>query len=115
MRTDDIVDRGLHSPLYAGVLPDATHTGEGRNDGCKDFVRFDFKITDGKIVAARHTCKACVLTTAMADFVCEALEGQTPDFARTLNLLKIIGIVIGPARRECIDVVQRVLNVSLHL
>ena len=51
MTTDDIVDRGLHSPQYAGVLPDATHTGEGRNDGCKDFVHFDFKIVDGKIVA----------------------------------------------------------------
>jgi len=113
--TDEIVDRGLHSPLYARAVPDATHRGEGRNDGCGDFVHFDFKIKDGILVACGHQCKACVLTTAMADFVCEALEGQTPDFVRTLNLFKLMGIPVGPERRDCILVVDRVLRVSLHL
>jgi NifU-like protein involved in Fe-S cluster formation len=119
MRTDEIVDRGLHCPLYAECLPGATHTGDGRNDSCGDHVQFDFEINGGVITKARHTCKACVLTTAMADFVCEALEGQTPDFVSTIDPFKMIGIAIGPNRRECITVVIRAaakaLNVPVHL
>lgn len=113
--SEEIVDRGMTAPLYTGAVPDATYRGEGKNDGCGDFVHFDFKIENGIVVAARHQCKACVLTTALADFVCEALEGQTPDFARSLDCFKLIDIPVGPSRRECILVVQRVMNVSLHL
>lgn len=112
---DDIVERGMNAPLYAGVVPDATHRGEGRNDGCGDFVHFDFKIEAGTVVAARHQCKACVLTTALADYLCELLEGQTPDFARSLDPFRVIDIPIGPQRRDCILIVQRVMNVSLRL
>ena len=108
MTTDDLIDR-WQSPLYTGTLPDASCTGAGRNESCGDIVAFDFKIEGGIIVACRHTCKACVLTSAMADLFAEALEGQTPNFVRTLDPFKIIGIPIGPTRRDCILIVQRVV------
>lgn len=105
----------MSAPLYAGTVPGASHTGEGRNQDCKDFVHFDFKIEGNLIVAVRHTCKACVLTTAMADFLAETLEGKAQDHLKTIDPFKLMGIPILPQRRECIQLPYEVARVSLHL
>lgn len=99
---EEIVERGMSAPLYAGIVPGATHTGEGRNQDCKDFVHFDFKIEGNLILAVGHKCKACVLTTAMADLLAEALEGKSPEFLQTIDPIQFIGIHVSPQRRECI-------------
>jgi hypothetical protein len=91
---EEIVERGMSAPLYAGIVPDASHTGEGRNKDCKDFVHFDFKIEGNLILAVRHICKACVLTTAMADFLAEALEGKKPVFLKEIEPFAFMGIPI---------------------
>lgn len=116
MTRDDIVERGMNAPLYAGVLADATHRGARRNEGCQDFVHFDFKINEvGLITEARHKCKACVLTTAMADILCEAMEMRKPIVVSTLDPFRLIGIPIGPNRRECILVAWEALHDALKI
>lgn len=99
---EEIVERGMSAPLYGGVVPDASHRGEGRNADCKDFVHFDFKIEGSLVIAVRHTCKACVLTTAMADFLAEALEGKETLILKSIDPFHLIGIPVSPQRRECI-------------
>lgn len=114
MTPDDLVER-WESPSYAGVLPDATHRMEGRGRTCDDHVILEARIAGNLILEIKHTCKACVLTTATADLLCELLQaGQPlPD-----DPFKWIGVHVASNRAGCILLpynLAKELYVSLHL
>ncbi len=113
--SDDIVDRGLHCPLFAGGLETATHRGDSANSTCNDRVHFDVEIKNDVIVAMSHTCQACVVTAALADFLCEAAIGKAPSEVKSMSLFELMGISILPARRECIHVVGRAFDAAFHI
>ena len=115
MTREEILERGMQAPLYAGVLTDATHRGEGRNRDCGDLVHFDFKIVNGVITHARHSCQACVLTTAMTDCLCELVEGKTLESIKLPDPFSVFREPILPQRRECIQLPWELARVSLHL
>lgn len=75
---------------------------------CGDLVVFDVKISDG-IVEARHTCKACVLTSAFADIVAEYATGKSVEAALDFDPVKLLDHPVLPNRIPCLTVVKDAL------
>ena len=60
----------------AGRLPPPCNSHTERNPACGDRSTVDLRIEDGRITAAAHDTKACVLTQASASILGAALSGH---------------------------------------
>ena len=72
------------SPTHAR-RPDAiTAQARGDNPMCGDRVTIFIRQTHDTVAAAGFEARGCEITTASADLMCEAVEGQTPDQIRAM-------------------------------
>jgi NifU-like protein involved in Fe-S cluster formation len=61
----------------AGRLPHPSGTGVAHNPSCGDKVTVDLLLSGGRVTAAAHDTKACVLSQASASILGRALLGKT--------------------------------------
>ena len=80
-----IVERA-RNPRYAGDLPEANLSGEGRNPLCGDRTRLDIALQGHHISQIRHRTRGCALCTAAADMLAERLSGCSVEEAQAVGV-----------------------------
>ncbi len=93
------------NPLYRGTIPSPDFASNLDNPSCGDAISFSGKIKDGKITAIKFEGTGCMLSQAAASILCGLALKQT--IADLLNLkseeiVKLMGIDVGPNRMQCI-------------
>jgi len=75
-----------------------------KNPSCGDNVYVEGKIKDGKIVKLGFNGSGCVISQATASMLTEKVLGKSIDDVLKLtkeDILKMIGIELGPTRLKC--------------
>lgn len=103
-KEDELLDR-WQNPLFKGTLEKCTHTGEEDNSLCGDHIQYQLAIDDRGIVREiKFTCEACVLTSALADFLAEKVLGLHQNLIPNINMQEFVpGVHLGFNRRKCLE------------
>ncbi len=104
-------------PTRRGELGDATAVAEGTNPLCGDRVRFQLRVRQRRIEAARHSGESCALCSAAADVIAERVERQPVERAGALSeaeVLEALAAQVPAARRGCVQLPLRVLAQALR-
>jgi nitrogen fixation NifU-like protein len=111
-----IIDRHKH-PLYKGTLETSDVSFEDENPLCGDQIRIDIKFDENEnVVDAKFSGTGCAISTATADLLVEALIGKTFEEVNALtkeDILKMIGIELGPVRLKCALLPFKVVKAGL--
>ena len=93
------------SPINYGELEGANAKLKESNPLCGDYIEVQLKVSaDGKIEDAKFTGKGCAISQASACLLTESSKGKTLQEIDALGkeeVLKLLGIDIGPARIKC--------------
>lgn len=103
-KEDELLDRWQH-PLFKGTLDPHTHAGEEHNHLCGDVIQYQVTIDErGIVTAIKFTGEACVLTSALADYLAEKVVGLHQDLIQNINMHDFVpGVQVGFNRRKCIE------------
>ena len=92
------------TPQNAGHLTDPTFKVDGLNAVCGDEVHLEGRVEGETLTDLKHTCRACAICTAAADFLPELLIHKTVQeinaFSSTF-LIEHLGIDLSPIRLKC--------------
>ena len=100
---EHILDHYRH-PRNQGVLDDADISCELDNPVCGDVVRFDVRLSDGRVSEARFSGRGCVISMASASMLTEKVLDKTVEDLRELadeDVFEMMGITLGPVRAKC--------------
>lgn len=103
MYQEEILDHYKH-PHNKGQLPDATHRHKAANPLCGDVIEMQMIIKDGIVADVRFDGVGCAISIAAASMLTDELMGMAETQAKALtteDLLKLLGIDIGPVRLKC--------------
>jgi tRNA-specific 2-thiouridylase len=94
--------RHLAAPSAPGPLENADATGHAGSEDCGDVVRFDLRVSAGRVEEAGFLVFGCGAATAAASAACERLQGATLDDAARIGVDLIDADLggLGPARRH---------------
>ena len=109
---EHILDHYRH-PRNQGVLDDADISCELDNPVCGDVVRFDVRLSDGRVSEARFSGRGCVISMASASMLTEKVLDKTVEDLRELadeDVFEMMGITLGPVRAKCGLLPLRVLQ-----
>lgn len=109
---EHILDHYRH-PRNQGMLDDADISSELDNPVCGDVVRFDVRLSDGRVSEARFNGRGCVISMASASMLTEMILNKTVDELRELtdgDVFTMMGIELGPVRAKCGLLPLRVLQ-----
>jgi nitrogen fixation protein NifU and related proteins len=112
----EIIRERWRRPRFRGELSDATAVAEDVNPLCGDRVRFQVRVEDGCVTAARFLGDSCAICTASADVLAElATERRVEDALAvdTADLLEILAADIRPTRLRCVTLPLGVLRGAL--
>ena len=113
---EHILDHYRH-PRNQGVLDDADISCELDNPVCGDVVRFDVRLSDGRVSEARFSGRGCVISMASASMLTEKVLGKTVEELKELtdeDVFKMMGITLGPVRAKCGLLSLRVLQEGMN-
>ena len=112
----DVIRERWRRPRFRGELADATASAEDVNPLCGDRVRFQLRVEDGRVRAARFTGDSCAICSASADVVAELVEGQARAAAAALQASDVLGVLqadVRPTRMRCVTLPLTVLGKAL--
>jgi len=116
MYQDELLEIYSEKPNF-GKLKNATHSKKLKNIGCRDEIKIELKIKNGKIKDAKFEGHGCVISTVSASLLTENLKGMKIKDAKKLtkkDMDKILGIKIIPTRIKCellaLEAVKQALN-----
>jgi len=105
------------NPQNFGKLKHADLKTEKINELCGDEIVLQLKLSKGKIKNVKFTGTGCALSVASASLFTESLKGKTLTQAKNITasqVIKNLGIQVGPARRKCVllvyDALQEILK-----
>lgn len=125
-----IVDHGK-KPRNHGPLPEATHVATAHNPLCGDRVTLRLRIEGDRITDARFEARGCMIATASASLLTEALRDHTTEEAARLaatidaiasdgplpedagSLEPLRGVRDFPARKPCVAIASQALKSAL--
>ncbi len=114
---ENILDHYKH-PHNAGRLEDASMRARELNPSCGDtielFLRMD---AHGKIEKVAFDGKGCAVSQASVSMLTDALKGKTLEEAEKISevdILKMLGIDVGPMRMKCAMLSLRTLKTALN-
>jgi len=90
-----VVEHG-NAPRRLGPLPGATHQARLTNPLCGDRVTLRLRVVEEVVAALRFEARGCLLATASASLLGDAVEGQPVARARELAAL-VHALVTDPA------------------
>ena len=99
----NILDHYKH-PQRRGELKTASHRSTAANPSCGDSIIFYLQVRDNKVAQAGWSGEGCVLSQAAADILAEFIEGKNLAEVTALkkeDLLKLVGVTLGPNRVRC--------------
>lgn len=98
---DAILDRGV-SPRFQTQDFTATHWVEEVGHPCGDLVRLFALIDHGVISDISHRSRACCMTKALTDILCEHLKGRTVEALMLIQPADIVRVAVSKNREGCI-------------
>ena len=113
---EHILDHYRH-PRNQGTLDDADISGELDNPVCGDVVRFDIRLSDGRVGEARFSGRGCVISMASASMLTEKVLDKTVEELGELtdeDVFEMMGITLGPVRAKCGVLPLRVLQEGMN-
>ncbi len=112
---EQLLDR-YREPQHRGRPERFDHSHRELNvtcgDTCEVFVRFD----EGHVGEARFEGRGCAISMAAADLLMEAMVGKSATEISALteaDMLKILGVPVGPARLKCATLALKTLQKAL--
>lgn len=97
------------------------YIGVGKNPSCGDAVSIGFNLTDNIINKILFSGSGCVISQATASMLTQLCNNKDLNFINNLNkddILKLIGIELGPNRLRCallsLEALQQAVKVVLH-
>lgn len=111
MYSDTLRQRFL-SPAFAGDVDEPDGFGKEGNITCGDVVAIEIKVTDGVIAGARFRAQGCATAIAVADAVCQLVEGGSITAASVLDVQRVSAVLDGipPTRLGCATIVLDALR-----
>ncbi|MGD2253701.1 MAG: iron-sulfur cluster assembly scaffold protein [Anaerolineales bacterium] len=114
---EQIIDR-YKAPHMKGTLEPNDYTYEDDNPLCGDRIRIDLRVDeDDRVTEAAFSGEGCAIAVASADLLVEEIVGKTLEEIKALgkeDLLKIIGIQLGPVRLKCALLSLKVLKAGVY-
>ncbi len=104
------------NPRNRGVLEPADYSHQDAGSVCGDEVRIDIRVTGDRVAEVAFSGRGCAVSQASASILTELLPNMALDDVLTLtedDLLAAIGVLLGPARRECALLSLWVLRASM--
>jgi len=112
-----ILDHYRH-PRHRGHLEAPDLIAEGDNPVCGDRVRFELRLNEqGRVAEAAFSGEGCVISTAAASMLAEHIHGRSLAELNSLtkeDILRLLGIELGPARIHCALLPLEVLQAALR-
>lgn len=105
------------NPRNYGTLENPDISYEEDNPVCGDRVRIDIKLEDNRIADIRFQGEGCAISQASASILTEMVKGKTLEEVRQLSkedLLKQLGISLGPVRIKCALLSLKVLKAGVY-
>ncbi len=127
---DAVLDHG-RAPRAVGTLPARTHGSTMHNALCGDYVELDLQLdADGRIVALAHRTRGCLLCTASASLMAQAVQGLDGPAAAARGdalhagirrgdgdelgpLAALTGVSSTPSRHRCVMLPWEALGAAL--
>lgn len=100
---EKLLDHYKH-PRHHGILEKATFTIEEYNPSCGDRVTIYGIIKDGKVEQLSFTGTGCVISQAATSMLLQNVMGKPLEVVSNMqkdDILKLIGISLGPTRLRC--------------
>jgi nitrogen fixation NifU-like protein len=101
-----------------GTLEPNDYTYEDDNPLCGDRIRIDLRVDENdRVTEAAFSGEGCAIAVASADLLVEEIVGKTLEEIKGLgkeDLLKIIGIQLGPVRLKCALLSLKVLKAGVY-
>jgi len=94
MYSPAVLEHSAH-PRNQGELPDATNTVDVTNPVCGDDLRLAVRIENGRVAAARFSCRGCKAAVASASLLTELMNGKTLDEIRDITAEQISQLLGG--------------------
>ncbi|MDX1523971.1 MAG: SUF system NifU family Fe-S cluster assembly protein [Anaerolineae bacterium] len=114
---ENILDHYRH-PRNAGALEAPTHSHKEHNPLCGDVIQIDLRVNDSdQIEDIAFTGRGCAISQASASMLTEMVEGKTLNEAKQIGkeeILKALGIEIGPTRLKCALLSLKVLKAGAY-
>ena len=101
---EELLDH-FKNPRNHGKLENANFCSGDENPSCGDEISIEGIITNGVVKAVQFTGKGCVLSQASASMLTELCEGKKVEEVLSLSkddMLKMVGLELGPNRLRCI-------------
>jgi len=111
-----ILDHYRH-PRNQGTLEDADISCELDNPVCGDVVRFDARLSDGRVSETRFSGRGCVLSMASASMLTEEVLGKGVQELRAMedaDVFEMMGVTLGTVRAKCALLSLRALQEGLR-
>lgn len=109
---EELLDH-FKNPRNYGKLENANFRSGDENPSCGDKISIEGIIKDGAVKSVRFTGKGCVLSLAAASMLTEICEGKKVEEVLSLSkkdMLKMVGLELGPNRLRCILLSLQVLK-----
>ncbi|MFH0969905.1 MAG: SUF system NifU family Fe-S cluster assembly protein [Candidatus Diapherotrites archaeon] len=108
-----------HHPQHHGTLSHPSIHHREKNISCGDDISIQIKLDkSGRVEDARFTGSLCVISTASASLLLDAIRGKTPKeislFSRE-DILKLLGITLGPTRLKCAMLPLDTIKNAFHI
>lgn len=92
-------------PRNAAPLANPDAVSDAYNPLCGDWVRVELKFGPrSRIAAVTFVARGCVIATASASLLSEAVKGKSAAQARRIDynaLCRLIGVTVSPGRSRC--------------
>lgn len=83
------------SPRNVGSIPDANGVGVDRNPVCGDLLALYLKVSEGRVIEAKHQTQGCTGATAAASILTELLQGRSVEEAAALTHQSVLDALGG--------------------
>lgn len=112
---EELMENYKH-PSNKKHIENSDFESESNNPSCGDKVSMTGKLDGEKIVDIGFQGSGCVISQATASILTEAVKGKTIDMILAMNkddILKLIGLELGPNRLRCAMLSLQVLQDAL--
>jgi nitrogen fixation NifU-like protein len=106
-----------HNPKNYGILEYPNFVIQDYNPSCGDSITFHGLIEGNTFQKLNFTGHGCILSTAAASLLTELCFGKTVVSIASLNsddILKLVGIPLGPLRIKCALLPLQALHKGIH-
>lgn len=113
---EDILDH-YENPSNYGTLENPDISYEEDNPLCGDKIRVDLQVEDGIIKDVRFSGHGCTISQAAASMLTEEIKGRSLQEIKQLSkddILKMLGIPLGPVRLKCGLLALKVLKAGAY-